>query len=215
MKADRKKTMEESILGRGHVSIVGITGSGKTTLAEELHADTLRLSIFLNMQDEVSVKGHRIEADEWDVRLLAEHDKINVIPSDDPDGYDPLIEAIRRDTFALGKTIQTGRGRRNKWCVIFVDEAHEAAPEGTRGTALHRLIKRAARHGIIVVVITQAPADLAKGVLKQCATHIVFRVGRYESTYFETYNLPAPPGQLKGHQFVIATEEEVDGPYVL
>lgn len=208
-------TLEQTILGRGNVSIVGITDSGKTTLAEWLHANTVRKTIFLNAQDEITVKGLRVEADEWDPSLLGKTDRLNVIPPEDPEGYDPLIEQIRRDLFKMGKMIQTGRGRKNQWCVVFVDEAHEAAPEGSRTSALHRLIKRAKRHGIIVVVITQAPADLAKGVLKQCRTHVVFRIGRYEATYFQTYNLPVEPGQLTGHQFVIADDETVQGPYTL
>lgn len=208
-------TMEQTVLGRGHCAIVGITNSGKTTLAEWLHANTVRKSIFLNAQDEISVKGLRVEGSEWEPALLGKTDHLNVVPDDDPAAYEALVEQIRKDLFQMGKAIQTGRGRKNQWCAIFIDEAHEIAPEGTRTSSLHRLIKRARRHGIIVCVITQAPADLAKGVLKQCSTHVVFRIGRYESTYFQTYNLPVEPGQLEGHQFVIADAERVQGPYTL
>lgn len=208
-------TLERTILGKGHVSVVGITDSGKTTLAEFIHANTLRKSIFLNAQDEVSVKGRRVEGGDWSPAILAEVDHVNLVPDDDPDAYVALVEQVRKDLFDMGRRIQSGRGRRNQWCVVFVDEAHEVAPEGQRTSPLHRLIKRAKRHGIIVVVITQAPADLAKGVLKQCATHVVFRTGRYEATYFQTYNLPQPEQPLEGHQFLVATADAIQGPYVL
>lgn len=198
---------------QGHVAVVGITGSGKTHFARHLHANTIRKSIFLNPQDEPGVVGVRVE--KWDARLLAKHDKLNVIPPEDPQDYEAMLEEIRRDLFELGKNIQGARGRPNKWVILWVDEAQEVAPEGTRSSSLHRVIKRGRRHGITVGVITQAPADLAKGVLKQCQTHVIFRTGRYESTYFETYNLPAMPGELKGHQFVVSTEFETNGPYTL
>lgn len=208
-------TLEQTLLGKGHVSVVGITDSGKTTLAEYLHGHTLRKSIFLNAQDEVSVKGLRVEGADWSPGILAETDRVNLVPGDDPDEYIALVETVRRDLFAMGRRIQTGRGRKNQWCVVFIDEAHEVAPEGQRTSPLHRLIKRAKRHGIVVVVITQAPADLAKGVLKQCSTHVVFRTGRYEATYFQTYDLPQPEQPLEGHQFLVATADRLQGPYVL
>ena len=61
--------------------------------------------------------------------------------------------------------------------VIVIDEAHLFVPEG-EGSPCKQIIRENVRigrhHGICVVLLTQSPVDIDKGIIRQCNTRMVF-----------------------------------------
>lgn len=180
------KTLDSKVAGlEKHVSIIGKTNSGKTTVAKMLHENTDKLSIFFNTQDE-NVEGYRCR--KWDRKLLREHRKINFIPDWRPAvatvQLKNIIDDLRKITESIGD-----RSRKTRF-IVFVDESHEIAPQNVKGTPLHFIFKRGNRYGITGVSITQRPAELDLGIVSQADYHIIFEVNDFESQYFKKKNIP-------------------------
>jgi uncharacterized protein len=61
--------------------------------------------------------------------------------------------------------------------VMVIDEAHLFVPEG-EGSPCKQIIREGVRigrhHGICMVLLTQSPVDIDKGVIRQCNTRMVF-----------------------------------------
>lgn len=168
-----------------HISIIGKTNTGKTTFAKKLHEDTSLHSIFFNTQKE-DIVGHQIK--KWDRKLLKDFKKINFIPDWRNNIAEiqlmDIIQDLRKITERLGDTSRKTR------FVVFVDEAHEIAYQGSINTSLHFLFKRGHRYGITGVSITQSPADLSKAIVRQSDYHVIFDVNDFESEYFKTKKIP-------------------------
>lgn len=118
------------------------TGRGKTVTANAIHAGTDRLSIFWNCQRKPYIRGKTVHySGSSDDGKLAEivrsgADKIDVQPTnDDPETLAALVD----------------------WCwplassgvrlMLTVDEAVDYAPNGSKGTPVHRLMKRGREPG--------------------------------------------------------------------
>lgn len=168
-----------------HISIIGKTNTGKTTFAKMLHEYTDKISIFFNTQDE-DVEGYKTK--KWDYHLLEEHKKINFIPDWRSEIATIQLQEIKDDLQQL--MLRIGDRSRKTRFVIFVDEAHEIALQGIKDTPLHFIFKRGKRHGITGVSITQSPADLDKGIVKQADYHVIFDVNDFENQYFKAKNIP-------------------------
>jgi DNA helicase HerA-like ATPase len=61
--------------------------------------------------------------------------------------------------------------------VAVIDEAHLFVPQG-EGSPCKQIIREGVRigrhHGICLVLLTQSPVDIDKGVIRQCNTRLVF-----------------------------------------
>jgi len=183
-----------------HISIIGTTNSGKTTVAKMLHTNTNYRSIFFNSQDE-AIDGYRVH--KWDISLLKEHKKINFIPNWKSDMATNQLQQITDDLREIA--LSTGDRSRKTEIVVFVDEAHNIALQGQHDTPLHWIFKQGHRHMVTGVSITQSPADLDKGIVRQADFHIIFRVNDFESQYFKAKNIPIElvKDQLVDHKFTI------------
>ena len=196
-----------------HVSIIGKTDTGKTTVAKLLHENTDKISIFFNTQDE-HVDGYRVNY--WDPELLKEHKKINFIPSWKTDKATIQLNKIIMDLSKITQNI--GDRSRETRFIVFVDEAHEIAYQGSKNTPLHYLFKRGNRYGMTGISITQRPADLDKGIVTQASYHVIFDVNNFESQYFKIKNIPIE--QIKdqlfdSHNFTIYDNREFLGIYTM
>lgn len=196
-----------------HVSIIGKTNSGKTTLAKMLHENTNILSIFFNSQDE-HVDGYRTH--EWNINLLKEHRKINFIPHWTNEGATIQLKKIVNDLRKITESLHD-RSRTTRF-IIFVDESHEIAPQGLKATPLHFVFKRGTRYGITGVSITQSPAELDKAIVRQSAFHVIFEVNDFESQYFKAKNIPIDQVKAQlvdSHNFTIYDNKDFLGVYSL
>ena len=196
-----------------HLSIIGRTNTGKTTVAKKLHDNTDLYSIFFNTQDE-EVKGYRTTV--WDVEKLRDHKKINFIPHHNNDMARVQLNEIVMDLKGITESIGD-RSRKTRF-VIFVDESHEIAPNNVTGTPLHFIFKRGHRYGITGVSITQRPAELDLGIVSQADLHVIFDVNDFESQYFKKKNIPIEQVRsqlVDTHNFTIYDNRAFTGIYSL
>lgn len=196
-----------------HLSILGRTNTGKTTVSKKLHDNTSLISIFFNTQDE-ELKGYRTT--KWNVDCLKDHKKINFIPHHSNDiariQLNEIVQDLRKITESIGD-----RSRKTRF-VVFVDESHEIAPNNVTGTPLHFIFKRGHRYGITGVSITQRPAELDLGIVSQAALHVIFDVNDFESQYFKKKNIPIEKVKDKlidSHNFTIYDNRRFTGIYTL
>lgn len=203
-----------------HTDIVGTTGSGKSSLAKHLYREAPGYGIYVNTGAESDVPGHTVDisrGDTWDISLLNDHSRLNVIPEGEPEADAELMARIQADLFALGENIDHERGR----FYVFVDEAHEYAPLSAEGdNPVVRMAKRGRRHNVRLFPISQAPADLSKAVVREANYHVIFAIGTYSENYFKNYGMPADEiqeavGKPSEHKFVIYDDFEVYGPFRL
>jgi len=116
---------------------IGKTGRGKTVFGNAVHAASDRLSVFWNAQDKGYVRGKRVQ-----YRGSADHQKLasavrggaerlNVVPTEDsPEVLSDLVDWLWH-LASNGVRIH-----------VVVDESHDYAPTGSKGTPVHRLAKR-------------------------------------------------------------------------
>jgi len=198
-----------SLLGnfKSHVSVIGRTNTGKTTLGKLLHKDSEFFSIFFNTQDE-DVVGHTLhnwsKGDLKKYYIEEEKQKINFIPDDDPRLALYQLKIIKDDIKEF--VLRYGDRSRITHFLMFVDEAHEIAYQGSINTPLHWFFKNGKRHWTTAISMTQSPADLSKAIVRQAEYHVIFDVNDFESQYFKHKNIPIERVQdmlMDSHNFTI------------
>lgn len=203
-----------------HTDIVGTTGSGKSALARHLYRNCPGIGIYINTGAEQEVTGHTIEiadGDEFDVQIISDHQRINVIPTGDPEIDLAVLADIQQQLFEIGQAINNEEPR----FFVFVDEVHEYAGLNADGqNPILRMAKRGRRHNIRLFPISQAPADISKAVVRECNYHVIFAIGTYSENYFKRYGMPADKiteavGHKSEHNFVVYDDFEIYGPFRL
>lgn len=205
-----------------HVGVVGATGSGKTTLAIHLYENVpTGKGIFIHQDPNDTMPADvRIDYEQgetWDVTALKQGDLIEVIAPADEESAQVVVGQIQADLFQLGRQIHHDRPR----FYVFVDEVHEyAGLNAESDNPVVRMAKRGRRHNIRLFMISQSPADVSKTAMKQANYHVVFAMGTFSKTYFDTYRIPFEPvrEQIEGpetHRFMVWDDFELHGPFKL
>jgi len=166
----------------GHLTILGMTKMGKTTLAVRL-ANTLaskRKVIILDQTGEyVNKRGmlHRREEEDWNSPGISVIEpKLGSVAPDEALGTLKTIVGIAQEEYKKGTP--TPR-------TLIIDEAHQFLPEPTglgfnapgRDSAYKFgiLMMQIRKFGISVILISQRTAVVAKSALSQCENIIAFR----------------------------------------
>ena len=158
------------------MAILGATQSGKTAVAREMHAETPRVSVWINEQGESRVRD--IARDGAPVRSSA--DVVDAIA--DREGAVELRSRNRsRDVPKLVSELWALADRTDRQLPVqvVVDEAHRVAPQSQKPDlpgrdALRRLAKEGMKRNIKLVSITQDPVSVDKQMLRQSHLRLVF-----------------------------------------
>lgn len=201
-----------------HHFISGTTGSGKSHMARHICEHWPGPVLFVNIQDDDLLSSWaRVEYDQYTsaevLALLAKYKRLrlNFIPHFDEWVAPKLVQVLVRRAMYLMPVWQDP-------LLIAIDEADKFSPQGKKGTATHELVQRGRKRGVFGLIISQFPADVDKGVLRNCTVHSYFH-NPYVGDYYERYHLPgdqirttlARAGQFNFVQ--VAPDGSMSGPF--
>jgi hypothetical protein len=159
-----------------NVGVLGMNQTGKTTSMKELHAETPRVSIWLNAAGDDRVEGvagkvcrslgdvqRAFAADEWTIEWVAS-DRARA------------IQQLRTWLWDVAE-----KADRQLPVQVVVDEIHEiAAQSGEKHDpprdACRKFGKQGVKRNIKFIGITQDPVAVDKQWLRQCEYRVVFRM---------------------------------------
>lgn len=192
----------------GSIAILGETQTGKTTAARELHAETDRVSIWVNHADSVNrvpgVKGEYVHGRDSLLEALRDgHTKINFQASNPKKAVVDLKELLWE--------LSNAAGRSNTRIQLIVDEAHDIAPQSQKEygnlpprDAVRDLAKKGRKRGIKLILITQDPVALDKQTLRQMTYFILFPITGMQRPALDNYNIDlSPQGDLGPHDATV------------
>lgn len=162
-----------------HAAIVGITGSGKSYLANQLFKHTG--GIFFNSQHDAQIGGFKADfysSAEAMIYAIKNKLRINYLPNRNRAFNLKEIEVL----YELLKRLGGG--------YIYIDEAHLYVPEKSSDNVIDYMIRMGRKENVHLVLISQSPSDIKKSCLRQVHKHIIFDLGAYERLYFRVYGLP-------------------------
>lgn len=187
-----------------HISVVGITGSGKTTFAKWLYNNTSGLRVFYNTQLEAGIENdsdalvydiagfRRAFNEEIDIegKKVRKFHKICFNPDEDEDRALMELRQLILILFRLGYGINKNSEKPTVWCHLFIDEIHEYSSQLQKNKVVDRVWKRGRRYGIVGIAVSQRPAEVSHSILANCSTHVIFKTGQYELPYYQRYHIP-------------------------
>jgi len=173
-----------------HLFICGITGSGKTTLATKIYENLDTICIFINTNEErIPERASQIiiyDSNEFIEAIELNATKICLNPREFKEIETSEIERITKILMTMGRE----RKKEGIFAHIFIDEVQEYSSLHKPNINIDRIWKRGRRYGIIGCAISQRPADVSHTILTQSQFHVIFKLGTYETPYFERYKIP-------------------------
>lgn len=166
--------MSEWWVDANSLASLGASQVGKTSVVRELHAETSRVSIWLNETGDErvgNVTGKRVRSTGGLKSGFAE----------DVRRYNFLSRDRRSDVVGLQEWLWSvaERADRRLPLQVVIDEAHRAAPQTNADGVPHRdavrkLSKEGIKRNIKLVLITQDPVAIDKQALRQMKYRLVF-----------------------------------------
>lgn len=168
--------------GNNHITVVGMTQSGKTTAVTKSIEQVKEGVLFFNTQ-EIEFSSKYVEvtgADDMDmiVKALRKGEKLNFIPNPET-RWKQLVIIIKRLFLASRASLLN--------IYIVVDEVHLSSKEGL--AACIELATTGIRWGLRAIYISQRPA-LVDNTLMNQSMKFVFLKTTLEKKYLESYGLP-------------------------
>lgn len=158
--------------------VLGRTQTGKTSTARELHAETPRLSIWVNEQGDGRVPN--VASDGQPVRSI---EGIKQAFARDQWAINLLSSDRERDIPALQSYLWqvADRADRQFPMQVVIDEVHRPAPQSQQDDlpardAIRRLAKEGNKRNIKTVLVTQDPVSMDKQTLRQSEYRVVFEM---------------------------------------
>src|SRR3990167_9819020 len=188
----------------GHIFICGKTRSGKSTLAKVFFAALNGYRIYFNVQRDRSIYAisdvNCATPAELADAIIANKKRINYLPPVDDDSAKIHHDAIYRMAIALGEDIANSRSvaelpKIPLWCTLITDESHIIAPKGSNKDSLSVLISRGLGLGVRSITVTQRPAMISHVPLTQSSHYFIFKVSKFEVSYFKRYGIDIGSGR--------------------
>lgn len=170
-----------------NVGVLGMNQTGKTTAVKELHAETPRVSIWINGSGDDREEGiggkvcrsladvkRAFASDEWTIEWVA-RDRARAVVQ------------LREWLWNVAE-----RADRQLPIMVVVDEIHEIAPESREKNdpprdACLKFGKQGVKRNIKFVGITQDPVAVSKEWLRQCEYRLVFRMSAEQQRAVSEY----------------------------
>lgn len=176
---------------KGSIAILGTTQTAKSTAAKELHAETDRISIWINDADDEDrvpgVKGVYVYSRQTLLEALRDGEtKINYQATDRQEA----VVTIKETLWTLAS-----RTKRNMRTQVIIDEAHNVAPQTPKENhpsrdAVRDLAREGQKRGIKTVLIVQDPVSMDKQALRQVTYVMMFRMSMFQEDSLKRFNLP-------------------------
>lgn len=173
----------------GALFVLGRTQTGKTTTARELHAESDRISIWLNERGKSrvpNVAGKRVRSLRGLKSGLADDVwKFNWLSSDREADLQTLTD------WAWRVADRTDRSARIQ---IVADEIHRLAPQSQQDTlpgrdAIRTIAKEGQKRNIKLVGITQDPVSMDKQSLRQREFLAIYGLSSEQASYLTDYGV--------------------------
>ncbi len=162
---------------RGHLAILGMSGMGKTAVAERVAAELgqSELVVALDLTGEYS---RRLGFPEWQANLDTTGRSVLEPVGDPPSQAATFVNQLMQHAGGEYNAGQTPPGRN-----VLLEEAHSFIPEwnfatpGQRDSVNNttRLIMQSRKYGIRFLIVSQRTAVVSKSALSQCDNYVVFR----------------------------------------
>lgn len=167
-------------LWQGHEFVCGLPGSGKTHHAVHVARQHRGPLLVIDPQDDPQLPWPRADSgNTWgQVWQAAAHGGVRYVPSMDD-------ARANRELQLMASRLLLPHDR--EWLIV-IDEAHIYAPEGRPAGPLHQLARRGRRFNGRLLLISQRPADLSKGLVLLAARHTIFTT--FEGAYLSRYGIP-------------------------
>jgi hypothetical protein len=164
-------------LQRGHLAILGMSGMGKTAVAERI-AEGLGQAELVVALDLTGEYSGRLGFPDWQANLDATGHSVYEPVGDPPTQAATLVNELMQHAAQEYNANQAPRPRN----VIF-EEAHAFIPEWNFATPNQRdrvndatrMIMQARKYGLRFVIVSQRTAVVSKSALSQCDNYVVFR----------------------------------------
>jgi len=171
-----------------HISVLGMTRSGKTVWTQKQLQSRKEAVLFFNPQQEklsrLYTRANKKSDLEAVFSILQDGGKINYIPDLDDEMAAKELHILITQAFQLG---QDGSFTSCPLYIV-VDEAHFYARQGKRNSDMIKLATRGLRFGIRGVFITQRPALMDKTLYSQSRFHVIFKSGS-EGDWYKKYGI--------------------------
>lgn len=174
--------MDIETMSEGHLSILGMTKMGKSTLSERLAkelSNKRRVTVLDQTGEYVNKKNFKpcVKDEKWTEKgLSVVEPKPQEIPAE---------KALKFLKYLLGKALKEYKDGDPFPRTIIIDEAHQFIPEpaglgfGAPGRdssiEIGALLMQIRKYGLSVTLISQRTAVIAKSAISQCENFIVFR----------------------------------------
>lgn len=166
---------------QGHEFVCGLPGSGKTHHAVHVATHHQGPVIVIDPQDDPDLPWPRADSgNSWSqIWAAATSGGVRYVPSLDD------ARAERELRLIALRLLQPHQ----RELLLVIDEAHIYAPEGKPAGPLHQAARRGRRFNVRLLLISQRPADLSKGLVLLAARHTIFTT--FEGSYLAKYGIPA------------------------
>lgn len=176
-------------MDEGSIHILGRSQTGKTVLARHMHAESPRLSIFINRPGEdriPNIAGKEVRGIQaLETGIQQGKRTFNYVSTDPGSDIRELIDWCWQlaDLNDRGVDIQ-----------LTIDEIHEFAPQSQKTDleprdSIRKVAKRGMKRGIKLVGITQDPVSLDKQTLRQREYLAVFPLSAEQFRYMTDYGV--------------------------
>jgi DNA helicase HerA-like ATPase len=181
--------MTHYTIDNGAIHVLGRTQTGKTVFSKQIHAETPRISIWVNRTgtDRIpGVSGKVVRGiDAIESGIANGRDTFNYLSSSPSSDIPELVDWVWEVADLNDREVEFQ---------LTIDEVHEHAPQSQKKDleprdTIRRVAKRGMKRGVKLVSITQDPVAMDKQTLRQREYLAVFELAAEQFSYMTDYGV--------------------------